>query len=136
MGRQYRQPLQEGAGLTLDAGALIAFDRGDRRIRVLIQDLADLSVPILVPSCALAQVWRNEARQARLARLLNADEVEVEPLTDERARAVGELCALRATSDITDAFVVLVARQHGGIVVTSDPDDLRRLDPSLDIRAI
>jgi hypothetical protein len=35
------------------------------------------------------------------------------------------------TSDITDAHVVICAARAGQAVVTSDPDDLRALDPGL-----
>jgi len=35
------------------------------------------------------------------------------------------------TSDVIDASVVLCGKQRGHRVVTSDPNDLRRLDASL-----
>jgi hypothetical protein len=35
-----------------------------------------------------------------------------------------------------DAAVVLSAREHGLPVATSDPDDLRRLDPSARLVAV
>ena len=50
-----------------------------------------------------------------------------------RARQAGQLCGVTGTSDVIDASVVLCAREHGHTVVTSDPDDLRRLDPKLDL---
>lgn len=37
------------------------------------------------------------------------------------------------TSDGTDAHVVVCARRAGQPVVTSDPDDLRRLDATLEL---
>lgn len=49
------------------------------------------------------------------------------------ARAAGQLCAATATPDIVDASVVLLARIVGGVTVTSGSDDLRRLDPSIDL---
>ncbi|MDQ6928323.1 MAG: hypothetical protein M3159_06625 [Actinomycetota bacterium] len=36
------------------------------------------------------------------------------------------------TSDVVDASVVIVARQRGLRVLTSDVDDMRRLDSGLD----
>jgi hypothetical protein len=45
-----------------------------------------------------------------------------------RARAAGQLCGVSRTTDIVDASVVLCARAHSAKIVTSDPDDLRRLD--------
>jgi hypothetical protein len=118
------------SGLTLDAGALIAFERADRRITLLLGVALRDRLKIVVPAGVVAQVWREGRRQARLARLLGADEVEVEDLDDQRARAAGQLCGLRRTTDIVDASVVLCARQRGHRIVTSDPGDLAHLDPA------
>jgi hypothetical protein len=43
------------------------------------------------------------------------------------------LLAASGTADVVDAHVVVCARRAGQRVATSDPDDLRRLDPSLDV---
>lgn len=115
--------------LILDAGALIAVDRADRRIIRLLELASDVHVPV----GALAQAWRNPARQVRLTRVISSDDVVVHPLDAEGAKAAGQLCAATATSDVIDATVVLVARVLGGVVVTSNPDDLRRLDPNVDL---
>ncbi|MGH3908885.1 MAG: hypothetical protein ACRDTE_32585 [Pseudonocardiaceae bacterium] len=37
------------SGLTLDAGALIAVERGDRRLRVLLDETERAGLPIVVP---------------------------------------------------------------------------------------
>jgi len=39
-------------------------------------------------------------------------------------------CAVSHTKDVIDASVVLCARAHGTAIVTSDPQDLARLDPA------
>jgi hypothetical protein len=52
------------------------------------------------------------------------------------AEAAGILCGRTRISDVVDASVVLVARRETAVVVTSDPNDLRRLDPSLVVHAI
>ncbi|HET9690776.1 MAG TPA: PIN domain-containing protein, partial [Acidimicrobiales bacterium] len=72
-------------------------------------------------------------RQVRLARLVNARDVPIEPLTDALARAAGVLCGRTGTDDIIDASVVVTARRHGAAVVSSDRADLERLDPSLPV---
>jgi hypothetical protein len=59
-------------GLTLDAGALIAFDRNDRLLVALIVWARHHGMPLAVPAGALGQVWRDGRRQARLARLVSA----------------------------------------------------------------
>jgi hypothetical protein len=116
-------------GLTLDAGALVAFDRNDRRVVAMIARAIAHGLPLAAPVGAVAQVWRNGRRQARLARLLGAHEIEIVPLDDQGAREAGQLCGIRGTADVIGASVVLCARARGHRVLTSDPDDLRRLDP-------
>ncbi len=120
-------------GLTLDAGALIAFERNDRKLTLLLDEVRDAKLEIVVPAGVVAQVWRDGRRQARLARLLALSEVELEPLDELRARQAGQLCALTKTSDVIDASVVVCARARRHSIATSDPDDLRRLDPKLEL---
>lgn len=45
-------------GVTLDAGALIALDRGDRRILVLLARAREVGAIVTVPATALAQAIR------------------------------------------------------------------------------
>jgi hypothetical protein len=114
----------EGA-LVLDAGALIAFERGDRRIRALLM-LADKTRDgILVPASALAQVWRGGARSAPLVRLIAAGKVD--SLDELRAREVGERLGRRDKSDIADAHVVCCALDRDADLITSDPEDMEAL---------
>lgn len=117
------------AGLTLDAGALIAVDRNDRRVVALLARALEHRHGIVVPAGVVGQVWRDGRRQARLARFLAAPEVEVDVLDDRRAREAGQLCGTRGTADVIDASVVLAARARRYRIVTSDSADLRRLDP-------
>lgn len=113
----------------LDAGALIAVERSTARIKELLEGADRAGLTLIVPSPVIAQVWRGSARQARLARFLKTRTHEVE-LGPTAARAVGLLCAATGTADIVDAHVVLVARLHDAAILTSDPDDIRHLDPS------
>jgi predicted nucleic acid-binding protein len=119
------------SGLTLDAGALIAFERNDRRVVALLKRALELGQSFAVPAGVVGQVWRDGRRQARLARLLRSVEVTIEPLSDRRAREAGQLCGATKTNDVIDASVVLCGKQRGHRIVTSDPHDLLRLDPSL-----
>jgi hypothetical protein len=122
--------------LILDAGALVAFEGRDRRVSVLVQRAKDLASPLIVPSTVLAQVWRDGSRQARLAGLLSHRDLRVIDFTEALARATGELCGSRQVADIVDASVVLIARQHHGVVLTGDAVDLLRLDPALEVVTI
>ena len=116
------------SGVTLDAGALIALDNGDRKMTALILEALAQRRSFRVPAGVVGQSWRDGRRQANLARFLRATEVEVVPLDDTLGRACGELCGITGTNDVVDASVVIVARERQDTIVTSDPDDLRRLD--------
>ncbi|HEV8116169.1 MAG TPA: hypothetical protein VGP53_08030 [Acidimicrobiales bacterium] len=121
------------AGVTLDAGGLIALDRDDRRVLVLLARAAETRAVVTVPATALAQAIRRPERQVRLARLLRQPTTEVVPLGRVDATGVGRLLAATDTADVADAQVVLCARRRGHRVVTSDPENLRRLDGKLDL---
>ncbi len=123
-------------GLTLDASALIGFDRGARRVTLMLRDALTRKTPIAIPAGAVGQAWRDGRKQVRLARLLVAEAVEIEPLDAPRAREAGQLCGIRGTSDIVDASVILCAKRRGYTLATSDTADMRRLDPSVKLEAI
>ncbi len=112
------------AGLTLDAGALVAADRNDRRFWSYWAEAVARGVVPVIPAPALSQAWRSP-RQARLAQIVNA--AFVDPLDEASAKRSGELCARAKTSDVVDAAVVTSAARRGDAVLTSDPKDLRRL---------
>lgn len=121
------------AGLTLDTGALMALDRGDKRMIALLDLALAQRRALRLPSGVIAQAWRNGRTQVTLARFLRSEEVEIIPLDDQLARACGELCGATGTSDIIDASVVILARERRDSIVTSDPQDLRHLDPAAPI---
>lgn len=118
-------------GATLDAGALIAIDRGEPRLQALLDEATAAGADIAVPAGVIAQAWRGSSRQARLARFLALGAVTTVPLDEPEARAAGVLCGRTGTSDVIDASVVICARARGHAVVTGDPGDLAALDPAL-----
>jgi len=113
------------AGLTLDAGALIAYERGDPRVRWLLTTSFDRGVTTTIPAVVLAEVWRGDAKDAPVARLLKW--CAVEPLDEQRARAAGALRRNTADAGAVDACVAVGVRERGDAIATSDPDDMRRL---------
>lgn len=118
-------------GITLDAGGLIALERHDRRVIALLARAQELGGEVIVPATALAQVVRVPARQVGLMRLLRQPRTTTVALDRVDASFVGQLLAATGTADLADAHVVVCARRSGHAVVTSDHDDLRRLDPAL-----
>ena len=124
------------SGVTFDAGGLIALDRDDRRVIALLSRAAEIGARVTIPATALAQAMRQPAKQARLSRLIRQPASKLVELDGPDATSVGVLLAASRTSDIADAHVVICARRNGEQIVTSDPDDLRRLDPSASLIVI
>ena len=122
--------------VVLDTGALIGFERNDRHTVAIIVRALEHQDSLFVPAGVVAQAWRDGSRQARLARLLGSPLSEVLALDDHQARAAGQLCGVSETNDIVDASVAVAARNLGGRVLTSDPDDLRRVDRHITIVSI
>ena len=96
----------------------------------LIAEAVDAGLPLLVPAGVLAPVRRGSARQARPARLLSLPAVEETALGGSAARLIGLLCRRAGTAGVSGASAVQCFCEHGAVIVTSDPDDLRRLDPA------
>ena len=122
------------SALILDAGALVAVDRGDRamiaRLRAAQQHGLDLRSNAMV----VAQVWRDRhGRQAGLAQMLRA--VDVRAVSPDDGRRAGVLLGMTGTSDPVDATVVLLA-SPGDRIVTSDPQDLAALAEAAANRAV
>jgi len=116
-------------GVTYDSGALIAAERGERRMWARHRALLLRRVLPLVPAPVVAQCWRGTLRQAQLSRLLAG--CEVETLDDTRARATGTLAGRAGTSDIVDACVVEGALRRGHLVISADEGDLSAIAQSI-----
>jgi predicted nucleic acid-binding protein len=108
-----------------DAGALIAAERDDNELGVRHARAVRRNRRPLVPTPVLTQVWRGGARQARLSMVLHG--CDIEPTSEQIARAAGVLLSHSGTADAVDAIVVATAAELHAVVVTSDPIDLRRI---------
>ncbi len=120
----------------MDAGGLIGLDRDDRRVVVLLARARETGARITVPASALAQAIRRPERQTRLSRLIRQPATDVIELGRVDATSVGRLLAASGISDIADAHVAICARRADQPVVTSDPGDLRQLDPAIRLIAL
>jgi len=116
--------------LVLDAGALIGIDRDDRRVAGLIELGRRAAADLVTVAPVVGQVWRDGARQARLARALAMIDVRVVDLDD--AKRAGELLGHADSADVVDALAVLLALP-GDQVLTSDPEDLSQLASANDV---
>jgi hypothetical protein len=110
--------------LVLDAGALVAVDRGARESGYLVAMIRREPGVVVTVAPVVTQVWRDGARQARLARFLSL--VDVRPVDEEAARRAGELLGAAGTADAVDALLVDAAGP-GDTIVTGDGDDIARL---------
>lgn len=114
----------------VDAGALVAIDKDDRRVAALLRVLQQHRIPLRTSAGVVAQVWRRGDRQARLAKVLAG--IDVLAIDDTNDRAIGELLGRTRTGDVIDAHVALLV-EPGDRLLTSDPGDLSHL---LDVRNI
>jgi predicted nucleic acid-binding protein len=112
--------------VVLDAGALIAFERGRPLVREYVLLAARGAITVATSSAVVAQVWRGGARQARLARLLRSEVLEEVALDQLASRRIGALAATTGATDVVDGHVALIAEDRDAIVVTSDASDLSR----------
>jgi DNA-binding transcriptional MocR family regulator len=113
------------SALVLDAGALLAVDRGDRAMLARLRVAERHGFELRSNAMVVAQVWHDRhGRQAQLAQLLRA--VDVRAIDHQYGRDAGVLLAASGTVDPVDATVVLLA-QPGDRILTSDPGDISRL---------
>lgn len=113
------------AGLTLDSGALIGFERQDRRTLTHLKLAQELGHELTVPTAVIVEAWRGGPRSARVASLLEA--CIVEPLLLSLTQIAGEAIAAVKGATVVDAVVMASAASRGDRVLTSDFDDLDRL---------
>lgn len=106
--------------MILDAGVFVSVDRDEERARVFLTAAKQAGEPLHTSEAVVAQVWRDGARQARLASVLKG--IEVHALDD--GRAVGALLARSGGSDVVDAHVVFLGAALSQRVLTGDPGDL------------
>jgi predicted nucleic acid-binding protein len=118
--------------IVLDAGALIAVERRSVQIQELLLAARAREASVVVPTAVVAQVVREGGRQANLRRFLADSYVRFVNLDYPMALDIGALLGRGGTADVVDACVAICARNLGGCpVITSDPADLRKLDPTL-----
>jgi hypothetical protein len=111
----------------LDAGFLVSVDRGERAAQEFLHAALGRQTPLNTTHSVVAQVWRNGARQARLARFLAT--ITVHPLAD--GRAVGAILARSGTADVVDAHLVALAVETSEPILTGDVGDIESLVDSL-----
>ncbi len=107
----------------LDTGALIALERRDLRMSKRVMSLRESKGSMIVPTAVLGEWWRGRTdwRETILASMV------VEPLDAPLAKRAGEAAAKVKGATLVDAVVMASAARAGGVVFTSDYEDLARL---------
>lgn len=114
--------------IVLDASAVTALAHADRVRRARFAELRRATdQPLLVPTTVVAEVVTGIGpRDARVNRLLAA--CDLVPLSELLARRTAALRRKARRGSVVDASVVATAEVNGGgVVLTSDLDDLRAL---------
>jgi hypothetical protein len=113
------------SALILDAGALVAVDRGDRSVVIRLDEARRADLRLRTTGVVVAQVWRDpRGRQAALARFLRA--VDLFPMDLDVGQRGGVLMGAAGSADAVDATLVAAAND-GDRILTSDPRDIARL---------
>ena len=104
----------------LDAGALIAIDKKDRKVGAMLRVLQRDGSRCEPAPAAVAQVWRSGRRQADLARVLPG--LDTVALDEAAAKKVGDLLGSSGTNDLVDAHVALLVEPRGQVLTSDEPD--------------
>jgi predicted nucleic acid-binding protein len=113
--------------LVLDSGAVTQLAERSRRALALIVALREEGLwPPTVPAVVLVECLQGHAgRDANENRFLKTCEI-ADAVPESLARRAALLRRLARRGSAVDALVVAFA-EHGGTVLTSDPDDLEAL---------
>jgi predicted nucleic acid-binding protein len=109
---------------TFDTGMLIALERRKRRAMEVFQAIVRRGLLPVVPAVVYTEWWRgrSDVREDLLAAVV------VEGMPPLLCRAAGEALGAVPGATLADAVVMAsAALRGGGVVYTSDVDDLGRL---------
>ena len=115
--------------MILDAGPLVAIDRGERAAQSFLSASFETGAVLHTTAPVVAQVWRDGSQQARLAKFLGT--IEVHHFTIVDAQAVGGLLRRSNTSDVVDAHLVVLALRLSDSIITADTPDCASLTSPL-----
>jgi predicted nucleic acid-binding protein len=122
----------------LDSGAVIAWSRGDVRVRATVRRAVEFGLDLRVPVVVLAETLRGSVRDAPVNRVLKS--VDVLTTAEAVGRVAGRLLGRTGGENTADALVAAEAVEAGATaVLTTDPDDLSTLlagQPEITVRRV
>ena len=126
MARTSRRQAQVAAQrLILDSGAVIAWARGDARVRAMLTRALELGLDVRIPVAVLAETLRGGPSDAPVHRVRNA--VDVFPTGESTGRLAGALLGRTGGTNTVDALVAAEAITTTADVLTGDVDDFEVL---------
>jgi predicted nucleic acid-binding protein len=125
-----KAPLAPWPAVVLDSQGLWAVTKNDDEdARAVLAASSRSGRPVIVPAAVLAETLFGDERDARVNQVLK--KIEIVPVTDAIARSAAKLKRLARKSGVAstiDAIVVATAEAvGGGVILTSDPADIRAL---------
>lgn len=108
---------------TLDTGALIGLERRRQRMLGFLRIARADRATLFVPSVCVAEWWRGrtDLREQVLAAVV------VEHTDEALMRLAGEALGSVQSATCVDAIVMASAARRSGVVLTSDVEDMTRL---------
>jgi len=123
------------AGVVLDSGAFIALEKHNPVMTHLVERLAREATSLVTSAGVVAEIWRG-GKDAQIAIVYLLRRTQVVDLTNAVARVLGLMLGATRTRDPIDAHIVLLARERGWPVLSSDVADLRAIDPTVQVEEI
>jgi len=125
-----KAPPAPWASVVLDSQGLWAVARNDNEdARAALAASSKAGVPVLVPAAVLAETLFGDERDARVNQALK--KLQVVSLNESLARSAAQLKRLAGMAGVSTTIGAIVvatsAAAGGGVILTSDPGDIRRL---------
>jgi predicted nucleic acid-binding protein len=112
--------------LALDSGALVTAEK-DQRVEAIIRKWLREGARLLIPAPAIAESIRGGPKDAAANRLIKAVN-HVANTTEAIARDAGARLGTTASAATLDALIVATSEAYLATdILTTDPDDIRRL---------
>lgn len=116
--------------MIVDAGPFIVDGANvNSRLWAIIKRATERGDDLHTTHPVLAQVWREPARQADLARAVRHFDIHA---LDESV-SIGRRLAETKASDVVDAHLAVVAESLGTFILTGDPNDMSRLNARFEV---
>jgi hypothetical protein len=126
-------------GRVLDTGAIVQFaSTTSIYMQSAVWVALEENLVLAIPATSLAEAWAetDPGNHDALEVLLGLPVTVVDPLDDAQTRPVGKLLTAAPTAGVRVGQVTHVAHRRGWPVITAAPEQVRQLDPALDVEEL